>query len=132
MNYRSLSLLSCALLLTPPADAQLISDRTVDDLRECVYVGSDQSADGQLTPRTTVVAASQPCPGIAPYRDPNRPIPGNAALVDDRPANDGRACVYTQGGVNYTRVVPVTQRCAMTPDLLDRALAARDPGTLGR
>ena len=120
-----------ALWLAVPAQAQLLSDRVNGERRECVYVGSDQSADGQMTPRIASVPAGQPCPDVAPYHDPNRPIPGNAALIRDEPASAGRRCIYTQAGVEYVRFVPSTQRCAMTPDLLDRAIAAGDSGSLG-
>ncbi|MHA0337030.1 hypothetical protein [Sphingomonas aquatilis] len=129
------AVLACAALATglgliaPPASAQLLSDRVVDNRRLCLYVGSDQSADGQIVPRNTIVPASQPCPDIAPYRDPNRPVPGNAMLTRETTDNGRRQCVYTQGGVDYTREVAITQRCATTPDLLERAIAARDPGT---
>jgi hypothetical protein len=115
-----------------PAAAQLLGDRVEGDRRQCVYVGTDQDATGRYTPRTATVPASQPCPDTAPFRDPNRPAPGNAALIREEPAGGGRSCIYTQGGVTYARFVPATQRCAATPDLLDRALAAGDPGTLGR
>lgn len=120
--------ISCAVvasglvLVAPLASAQLLSDRVVDTRRLCIYVGSDQSADGQIVPRNTIVPASQPCPDIAPYRDPNRPVPGNAALIRETTDNGRRQCVYAQGGVNYTREVPITQHCAMTPDLLDRVI----------
>lgn len=116
----------------PTAQAQLLSDRVFGDQRVCVYVGADQTADGQLIPRNTAVPASQPCPDIAPFRDPNRPVPGNAALTGETTQNGQRQCTYSQGGVDYTRAISLTQRCAMTPDLLDRALSARDPGTLSR
>lgn len=115
--------------IAPPAPAQLLSDRVVDNRRLCLYVGSDQSADGQMVPRNTIVPASQPCPDIAPYRDPNRPIPGNAMLMRETTDNGRRQCIYSQGGVDYTREVAISQRCAMTPDLLERAPTARDFGT---
>jgi hypothetical protein len=127
--------LACAALATglglivPPVSAQLLSDRVVDNRRLCLYVGSDQSADGQIVPRSTIVPSSQPCPDISPYRDPNRPAPGNAMLTRETTDNGRRQCIYAQGGVDYAREVPITQRCAMTPDLLERAIAARDPGT---
>lgn len=114
------------------AQAQLLSSRVTDDRRECVYVGSDQMADGQVAPRTAVMPASQPCPDIAPFRDPNRQAPGNAALIREASTGGRRECVYTQGGIDYVRNVPISQRCAMTPDLLDRATAASDSGTLER
>lgn len=104
-----------------PAQAQLLSEQVVDQRRLCVYVGSDQSPDGQIIPRSTIVPASQPCPGVAPFRDPNRPIPGNAALVRETTDNAHRQCVYAQGGVEYYREIDLTQRCAMTPDLLNQS-----------
>lgn len=121
-----------AVCACPPAGAQLLSDQVTGDRRLCVYVGSVPVGGGEVGPRTAEVAASQPCPSVAPYRDPNQPIPGNAALIRDEPGSTGRRCVYSQGGNEYIRFVPAAQRCAMTPDLLDRALAAGDPGTLGR
>lgn len=131
------AVLACAALamglglIAPPASAQLLSDRVVDNRRLCLYVGSDQSADGQIIPRNAIVPASQPCPDIAPYRDPNRPIPGNAMLMRETTDNSRRQCIYTQAGVDYTREVAITQRCAMTPDLLERATAARNSDTEG-
>lgn len=118
-------------LIAPPASAQLLSDRVVDNRRLCLYVGSDQSADGQIVPRSTIVPASQPCPDIAPYRDPNRPVPGNATLMRETTDNGRRQCIYTQAGVDYTREIAITQRCAMTPDLLEHATATRNSSTGG-
>ena len=112
-----------ALFAVAPAAAQLISDRVVDEQRLCIYVGSDRLADGEIVPRNTVVPSSQSCPEIAPYRDPNQRVPGNAALLREAVENGQRNCVYGQGGVEYTRVVPPARYCAATPDLLDRELA---------
>ncbi len=106
-----------------PASAQLLEDRVVGDQRICIYVGSDQTADGQIVPRNSIVRAGQPCPTTAPYRDPNRPVPGNAILTGEATENSRRVCTYSQGGVTYTRAVPIARYCAMTPDLLDRAAA---------
>lgn len=124
--------LLCALPIAAPVAAQLLNDRVTGDTRQCTYVGTDQDAQGRTLARILTVPAAQPCPDVAPNRDPNRPIPGNAALVRETSNGDGRTCIYTQSGIEYSRFVPATQRCAMTPDLLDRAIAARDPGALGR
>ena len=115
-----LSALVLSVATSTPAAAQLLSDRVAGEQRSCIYVGSDQLADGQIVQRSTVVPASQPCPDIAPYRDPNQRIPGNAALLRETVENGQRRCVYGQGGVEYTRVIPPTRYCAATPDLLDR------------
>lgn len=106
-----------------PTAAQLLEDRVVGDQRICIYVGSDQTADGQVVPRNSIVRAGQPCPAMAPYRDPNRPVPGNAVLTGETTENSRRLCTYSQGGITYTRAVPIARYCAMTPDLLDRASA---------
>jgi hypothetical protein len=110
-----------------PAGAQLLADRVEGERRLCVYVGSDQLPDGQVVPRNTVVPAGQPCPDIAPYRDPNRRAPGNAALLREVVENGRRQCVYGQGGVEYAVAIPQARYCAATPDLLDRLLAGPDP-----
>jgi hypothetical protein len=105
----------CAILTAGaavPASAQLLGERVVDQQRLCVYL-SDR----------IILPASQPCPATAPFRDPNRPVPGNAALARESTEDGRRRCVYTQGGVEYTREIPLDQRCAMTPDLLARATA---------
>lgn len=120
------------LLFAPSAHAQLLSDQVSGEQRTCTYVGSDSVADGQIIPRRAIVSAAQPCPDIAPYRDPNLPAPSNAFLARETTQNGQRQCVYSQGGVEYSRLIPLAQRCAMTPALLDRAIAARDPGTLAR
>lgn len=115
----SIALLAFAIYASP-ATAQLLDDRVVGDQRICIYVGSDQTADGQSVPRNSVLPAAQPCPATAPYVDPNRPVPGNAALTGETMENNQRRCTYTQGGVTYQLMVPSIRRCAMTPDLLDR------------
>jgi hypothetical protein len=114
-----IALLAFAIYASP-ATAQLLDDRVVGDQRICIYVGSDQTADGQSVPRSSILPAAQPCPATAPYVDPNRPVPGNAALTGETTENNQRRCTYTQGGVTYQLMVPNTRRCAMTPDLLDR------------
>ena len=111
-----------------PLQAQLLSERVEGDRRMCNYVGSDQSPDGQVIPRMLVLPSGQPCPAAAPYRDPNRPIPGNAMLTGEVVTGDRRQCNYSQGSVDYNHVVPITQPCAQTPDLLDRALAEAAAG----
>lgn len=115
--------------MSSPAEAQLLQDRVVGDQRLCLYVGSDQLPDGQVLTRNTVIPAGQPCPDIAPYRDPNQRVPGNAALLRESVDNGRRQCVYAQGGVEYYRAIPPTRYCAATPDLLDRLLAGADPAT---
>jgi hypothetical protein len=120
LDYRFLGTLAVVMLSAAPVQAQILSDRVVGDQRICSYVGSDQLPDGQTVPRTEVIPAGQPCPAIAPYRDPNRPVPGNAMLTGERTEADRRICNYSQGGTNYSRSIAITQNCAMTPDLLDR------------
>lgn len=122
------ALLALAAIATPgPAGAQLLQDRVAGDQRFCLYVGSDQLPDGQVLPRNTVVPAGQPCPDIAPHRDLNRRVPGNAALLRESIENGQRRCVYGQGGVEYPRAIPPTRYCAATPELLDRLLAGSNP-----
>ena len=105
-----------------PVQAQLLNDRVEGNRRICSYVGTEQSADGQLVARTIPVPLGQPCPTAAPYRDPNRSLPGNALLTGEVVTGGQRQCNYSQGGVDYNHIVPITQACAATPDLLDRAL----------
>jgi len=112
--------LSAFAIYASPATAQLLDDRIVGDQRICIYVGSDQAADGQSVPRNSLLPAAQPCPATAPYVDPNRPVPGNAALTGETTENNRRRCTYTQGGVTYQLMVSNARRCAMTPDLLDQ------------
>lgn len=128
LDYRFFGAFAGVMLSALPAQAQILSDRVVGDQRICSYVGSDQLPDGQVIPRTEVIPVGQPCPALAPYRDPNRPIPGNAMLTGERTEADRRICNYSQGGTDYSRTIPITQLCAMTPDLLDRQLA-RTSGT---
>ena len=116
-----------AIATSVPAGAQLLQDRVTGDQRLCLYVGSDQLPDGQAVPRSTVVPAGRPCPDIAPYRDPNQRVPGNAALLSDAVENGQRRCAYGQGGVEYVLTVPLARYCAATPELLDRTLAGADP-----
>jgi len=125
-----------ALLLVPfaavaasaPAAAQLLGERVEGDRKVCEYVGSYQTGDGQFLPNTVVLPLGEACPAVAPYRDPNRPIPGNAFLTGEVVSGDRRRCTYSQGGVAYERFVVPDQPCAQTPDLLDRALAERVAG----
>ncbi len=116
-----IALFAFAVQASPTAAAQLLDDRVVGDQRVCIYVGSDQTADGLSVPRNNVLPIAQPCPLTAPYVDPNQPIPGNAALTGETTENGQRRCIYTQSGVTYQITVSHIQRCAMTPDLLDQA-----------
>lgn len=110
-----------------PASAQLLEDRINDQTRTCVYVGTEQQGD-QVVPRTLTLTLNQACPETAPYRDPNLPVPGNAALIGDVVENNQRRCTYTQAGIEYVQGIPVNRLCAMTPALLDQSLAERRPG----
>lgn len=116
-------LIAVSVVGAAPIRAQLLNERVEGDQRICEYIGSDQLADGQVTPRITVIPSGQPCAALPPLRDPNARIPGNAVLVGELAQGNRRECRYSQGGVDYVRVIPITLRCAQTPDLLDRVAA---------
>jgi hypothetical protein len=112
---RSLALLAIAVSM--PCSAQLIGERFEGDRRVCVYYGTETQAGDGVVGRTLSVAAGQECPATAPYQDPNRPAPPNAALLREAVGNNTRVCVYGEGGSEYPVAVPLTARCAMTPAL---------------
>jgi len=103
--------------------AQLISDTVKGDDRICQYFGSDILPNDQVVSRSLTIGLGQSCPATAPYVDPNAPPPSNARLTGQTTGGSGRVCVYEQAGIDYQITVPVSINCAMTPALLDRALA---------
>ena len=109
------------LVVSTPVAAQLLRQETQGTKVVCTYVGTRQLPDGQVVPRTLTVDLGRPCPESAPYRDPNAPVPGNAALRSETTSAADRICVYEQGAVDYPVSIPLSQRCAPTPDLLRRA-----------
>ena len=118
---RTLAVLGFLMFVMPvPAQAQLLSERVSDTSRECTYVGSETLADGQTVPRTLMVQLGQECPAFAPSRDPNAPVPPNAALLGERTSSTGRICLYSEAGIEYQIAVGIALQCAMTPALLER------------
>lgn len=118
------AIIPVAASLAAPGNAQLLSETVTDTTRVCTYYGSDTNPDGQVLPRTYTVGAGQDCPATAPYRDPEAPVPANAALSGERTGATTRSCLYSQGGLNYEIAVDLSVRCAMTPALLERDRAA--------
>ena len=123
---------SCILLAAVPVRAQVLSEQVQDNNRICTYAGTETLADGQVVPRTFTVGLGQECPATAPYRDPNAPVPANAALLGERTNGASRFCLYGEGGIEYQVAVAITLRCAMTPALLDRARQNAEQGTAGQ
>lgn len=109
-----------AATLAHSARAQLIGSEIRGDQRICIYVGSPSLPNDASDARGVTVGLSQECPASAPYSDPNAPVPSNAALRSDTTDVGNRTCTYEQGGVDYPITVPITVRCAMTPELLER------------
>jgi hypothetical protein len=117
---------SLAAMLTHAANAQLISSEVRGDQRVCIYVGSPTLPNDATGARGVTVGLGQECPVSAPYSDPDAPIPSNAALRSETTDASNRTCTYEQGGVDYRVTIPVGERCAMTPGLLEREQQQRD------
>ncbi len=117
------ALVTALLLVCSPAHAQLISDTVRGDQRICTYFGSEILPNDQIVSRTLTIGLGESCPATAPYVDPDARPPANARLTGQSTGGSGRVCVYEQGGIEYQLTVPIGIACAMTPALLDRALA---------
>lgn len=107
-----------------PAVAQLVSEQLSDTNRICTYAGSDMSASGQEVARTAIVGLGQDCPSTAPYRSPDAPVPPNASFRGEQTTSSNRLCLYSEGGIDYQVTINLSQRCAMTPALLQQELTA--------
>lgn len=125
-RYTVATVLAIAMMsVCGSAGAQLISDSVKGDDRICEYFGSDILPNDQVVSRSLTIGLGQSCPATAPYVDPNAPPPANARLTGQATGGSGRVCVYEQAGIDYQITVPISISCAMTPALLDRALAGR-------
>lgn len=118
--------LAAALLtsLSPPAAAQLSSERVQGLQRECLYRGLATPSAPAGETRVHRVGIGQNCPGQYPMTA-QLEMPMTARLVREEAAGSARACTYEQAGATWTRSIPITQSCPLAAGMLTDAAGGR-------
>ena len=110
----------CGIFLMPAVEARLILERVEGYRRVCVYQVIGAAIDREKTLRAVRVGLGERCPMTYRPRatsDAERPpaIPSMATLVYQNLESGMRVCHYSHLGQRYTRSIPSTQTCPMTP-----------------
>ena len=107
-----------------PAKAQLLSERTEGLDRVCTYAGS-ANVTSEGAQRTHRIGVGQNCPLTYPALEQARfPLPPTAELREERLTEEGRECVYEQGGTRWPVGLPSSQPCPLFAGLIGSASAA--------
>jgi len=118
---RLLALAVVAACAAGAADARLVSQRVEGMRRICNYdVSTTHPGPARQLARS--VPLGEPCPAFDPgERQPPQPqIPSMATFVGERRTPGGlHLCDYRYGGRNYTRAIPMANRCPLTPHFFD-------------
>lgn len=107
-----LLILPMAASSAAPAAAQLLSERTEGLERVCTYAGST-NVTSDSAPRTHRVGMGQNCPLTPPAPAQGRLPPPSAELSDERLTEQGRSCIYGQGGASWTVALPSSHSCPL-------------------
>jgi hypothetical protein len=105
------------MLLASPARAQLISQTVFGAQRICRYNNPVQSQRQARPFVERMIGRGEPCPVRYTAERPPRTgsIPSMATLQGQERVGDRKVCIYGYMGRRYSRTIPPTATCALTP-----------------